>query len=238
MPMCKAIKSGLTACGLLLATACFVFASPSFAGKLYKWVDKDGTVHYSDRLPPEASKKQHKELGSQGLTKKEVEKAKSDEQIMAERQQALLAEQERRRKAEEQARIRRKNRILLDTFTTERDLLLTRDDRLNAVDSIINLTATNNKRTNEEIQQLKSRVANIEKSGREVPEATKARLAELISQYTKNVEFLELKRKERKELEARFTDDLNRYRELKGITPPSDKKPETQNTTSSASITP
>jgi len=34
-----------------LAT-CLAFAGPSQAERTYKWVDRDGNVHYSNRLPP------------------------------------------------------------------------------------------------------------------------------------------------------------------------------------------
>ncbi len=35
--------------------------------KAYKWMDKDGVVHYGDTIPPEYSEQAHQELNSQGV---------------------------------------------------------------------------------------------------------------------------------------------------------------------------
>lgn len=40
---------------ILLLTSFLVWLSPVEAGKLYKWVDRDGNVSYHDQLPPEGS---------------------------------------------------------------------------------------------------------------------------------------------------------------------------------------
>ena len=42
---------------LLLALALLLAAAPGWAA-VYKWVDQDGKVHYSDQPPPETAKKQ------------------------------------------------------------------------------------------------------------------------------------------------------------------------------------
>jgi hypothetical protein len=55
----KSIALGLT---LLLA------ASVSVAGNLYRWVDNDGKVHYTDQLPPpDAKSTERKKLGDKGV---------------------------------------------------------------------------------------------------------------------------------------------------------------------------
>ena len=42
----------------LLAAACILAIAPLAWGQLYKWVDKDGKVHYSDTPPPSGDSKQ------------------------------------------------------------------------------------------------------------------------------------------------------------------------------------
>jgi hypothetical protein len=38
------------------------------AGNMYRWVDKDGKVHYTDQLPPpEAQSAERKKLGDKGV---------------------------------------------------------------------------------------------------------------------------------------------------------------------------
>jgi hypothetical protein len=42
----------------ILVLACALAASTAAFGQLYKWVDKDGKVHYSDQPPPAQQSKQ------------------------------------------------------------------------------------------------------------------------------------------------------------------------------------
>ena len=210
--------------GLVLAVT-LLFVAPGNAAKLYKWVDDNGVVHYSDRMPPNTTEKAHEELDQRGFTVKEVDRAKTDEERMEEQVEQNMEEQQRRIAAEKQARQRMRDQILLQTFTTERDLLMTRDDRLNAVDSIINLTANNNKRVAAQIEETNRKLERFRNSGRDVPENIAKQLESLNAQFEKNKEYVELKQKERKDLSDSFAADLKRFRELKGIEPESDSKP-------------
>ena len=58
--MCEhAMKLRILICALLFST------SASLAGNLFRWVDSDGTVHYSDQPPPTSVKDvQEKKLGA------------------------------------------------------------------------------------------------------------------------------------------------------------------------------
>jgi glutaredoxin len=40
---------------LVIASLCALLAAPAHAGKLYKWIDKEGNVSYQDRPPPPES---------------------------------------------------------------------------------------------------------------------------------------------------------------------------------------
>ncbi|MBN1379268.1 MAG: DUF4124 domain-containing protein [Gammaproteobacteria bacterium] len=219
MPFCSRI---IRITGPALAILVAIYAANIQAAKLYKWVDESGVVHYSDKMPPELSKVAHEELDKRGLAVREVEREKTEDERMAEQVEQSMQAQQRRIEAEKLARQRMRDQILLQTFTTERDLLITRDDRLNAIDSIISLTANNNKRTVSQIEEVKGKIARTESSGREVPENLAKTLENLNEQFEKNKSFIELKQKERKEVSDGFTADLNRFRELKGIESGSD----------------
>jgi glutaredoxin len=52
---------------LALIVALMLAIAPATAGKLYKWVDKNGNVHYTDQPPPpEAKTAEQKTLGDKG----------------------------------------------------------------------------------------------------------------------------------------------------------------------------
>lgn len=51
----------------VLATASAAWAAPVDAtGKVYRWVDEDGVVHFGDAIPPEYSKERHEVLDGRG----------------------------------------------------------------------------------------------------------------------------------------------------------------------------
>lgn len=200
----------------ILALLLFV-PSSGWAAKLYKWTDEDGTVHYSDKLPPDTVEKEHQEMNQHGVTTKSVNREKTQEEKMAEDSAVAAAQAERRRVAEEEARQRSRDDLLLNTFTTERDLLLARQDRLDSVDSIINLTNSNNANLEKQLAETNKRIENIQKAGKEVPENITKQLENLEGQLTKNKNFIAIKQEERKKLEQQFDNDIRRYRELKGL---------------------
>lgn len=204
----------LAAAGAVLAGAVSVCQA---AGKVYRWTDENGVVHYSDKLPPASSKEEHKVLDQRGQMVDQVDRAKSQDERLQEQLQSQAELAEQRRQAEAEARQRRRDQILLQTFTTERDLLLTRDDRLNAIDSIINLTVSNNERIDEQLAETRRQIETLTNSGREVPENITRRLESLEDQRRKNQEFIDRKREERRQEEERFAADLKRFRELKNI---------------------
>ncbi|HEX5057565.1 MAG TPA: DUF4124 domain-containing protein [Gammaproteobacteria bacterium] len=194
--------------------------SPAWGGKLYKWTDEEGNVHYSDKLPPEAVEQAHQELNSQGLATKKVSREKTKEEKAMEEAAAAAAEAEKKKLAEEAAQQKARDDLLLSTFTTERDLTLARDDRLSSIDSTINMTVNNNASMEQQAEAVRKRIENLKKSNKEVPENVTKQLENIQGQLDKNKSFIQIKQDERRQLEAKFDSDLKRYRELKGITAP------------------
>jgi hypothetical protein len=202
----------------LLSLAVLMVAPAWAAGKLYKWVDENGEVHYSDKLPPADAMKQHKEINQQGITTKEVDRAKTEQERIQEKAEQAALEAERRKQAEIEAKQRARDQTLLDTYTTERDLLLARDEHLGSMDSIISLTQSNNAILQTQIDDTKQKIDTMKKSGKEPPENVVKKLENLQGQFDKNAAYLKIKDTERVELKKKFDDDLARYRELKGTT--------------------
>ena len=201
--------------------------------KLYKWVDEKGEVHYGDKIPPRYSKQQHQELNNRGIQMKAVERKKTQAEKDAE--QAAKSEEQKRLDAERkiQAEKSRKDQILLDTFTVERDLLIMRDDRLSAIDSTVNLTSTYNRQLEEQLEKTQQRIDNLEKSKRDIPENLIKKVKNLKGQLEQNTAHISRLKKDRILLEKQFKDDLARFRELKGL-PPVEEEPVAEQETEAA----
>jgi hypothetical protein len=77
----------------VLAAACAAWAVPvDAAGKVYRWVDENGVVHFGDAIPPEYSKERHEVLdGSGSRVTVHGEKVEAEQPVRDNRDRALLA---------------------------------------------------------------------------------------------------------------------------------------------------
>jgi predicted Zn-dependent peptidase len=124
---------------MLLVMTLFALSNQTGAGALYKWVDENGQIRYSDRLPVNQVKKKHQQLNSQGVVLSTKEAAKSDEELAAEAEARRKQEEQAAKEAELKEAQYKKDQVLLLTFSSEEELGLARDDRLDVLESVIKL---------------------------------------------------------------------------------------------------
>ena len=120
--------------------------------RLYRWVDEAGAVHYTDTLPPAQAERGHAEMSEKGLVVDTTERAKTPEELQREEEakRARLAA-ERAKKEQEAA-----DQMLLRTFGSVDDMIMTRDGRLAAVDAMIRLTRGNIRRQQDLLRKLRA----------------------------------------------------------------------------------
>lgn len=208
----NALRITLVAGVLAALSAAPVTAS---AASIQCWTNKQGVRECGQFVPPEYSQQKHEELNQEGLVIKRQARAKTPEELAKERQkkeeeakkQAVLE-----RKAQAQAR---HDRVLLDTFTTEDDLKLARDGKLQAIDARITHTRQLVGRLQADLADLQHQAAATELSGHNVQANLLGQIAQVRQQIADNQDFIAQRRTERKELVAQFAADLARYRELK-----------------------
>jgi hypothetical protein len=196
---------------LLTFSAVLMSVAFSVHAKLYKWVDEDGQVHFGDRIPTKYLVKEHDELNEQGVKVKHKEAAKTAEEkaeekrLQEERKIAELAEQKKRQR----------DRVLLDTYTTVRDLVVARDSRLDAVDSQIRLAETIILDANKKIESMEKQVTEIKATNREVPVDLYNRIDREKQQVTVQTKVMESHKKRRDEIALQFNGYIDRFKDLK-----------------------
>jgi len=119
--------------GIVAVAAMLLAASVSGAG-MYKWIDDQGVVHYSDKAPPDVPPKGESVLDKQGREVKKIEPPPSPAQIKAkeeedQRQHALA------KVKEDQAR---KDKALMQSYTSEDEIDIARTRAVSTIDSQIN----------------------------------------------------------------------------------------------------
>lgn len=198
----------LVVCALLLLITSIANAA------LNKWVDEKGQVHYGDQIPPQYLDQKRSVLNEQGVVVERFDKAKTGEEHEKEvEQKRIKAEQDRARMIEAKKKALR-DRVLMDTFTTERDLLIARDARVEAVDSQIQLTEAFIKENERKQEDVRKRIEGIEKAGRTVPDNLLKEQDSVSKQMQTNVQYIADKKIEREEIVSKFEADIKRFREL------------------------
>ena len=196
---------------LALCTSLWLSVPSLHAGKLYKWVDDSGQTRYGDRIPPQFAKKSNETLNKQGVVVGSKAAAKTREQIAAEQQLAKTkAEQERKR--QEQTH---KDRILLDTFTNEDEMILTRNGKIQAIEAVIRVTESRTEKIKQRLAQHKLRAANLERAGKAVPQKLQQDIREARRQIQYNSDYISNRRKAQQAIREKFELDINRFRKLK-----------------------
>lgn len=194
----------------LILLPLLISASTVFAERTFRWVDEDGQVHYSDRVPPQYSTHERKEINEQGRTLKVYEAPKTPEQKIAEKRLAII-EAARKKIAEKRFR---HDRTLLATYSSDEDMMLARDGKIAAVESLIQLTHRRIKSMQKRLLKLTDEAAEYERSGKKLPVGLQKQIANNRQQITQNQNFVKDKEREMVDIRLQFDADINRFNEL------------------------
>lgn len=137
IPSGQRLLAGLAA-RVAIALVAAVFAGTASAAGTYKWTDEQGVVHYSDKAPPETPAKGATMLDKQGRQVKKIDPPLSPEQVKAkaddeERQRALA------KIKDDQAR---KDRALMQSYTSESEIDIARSRAISTLESQIKSAET------------------------------------------------------------------------------------------------
>ena len=195
----------------LVVLTMLLCSSFSAQAKMFKWVDEEGQVHFGDKIPPQYMVKAHDELNSQGVVTEHKRAAKTAE----EKAEDYRLERERKKVELELKRKQQRDRVLLDTYTTERDLIVARDSRLDAIDSQINLAKAIISDSNNKLESLEKKITQIKASNREVPPVLYKKLDSENEQITVQSEVMGNHEKRRDKISRQFGDYIERFKVLK-----------------------
>lgn len=197
--------------GTVALVLCLLMPATSHAAKLYRWVDDEGNIHYTDRMPADATDEEHRVMDDRGTV---VEERESSEVEREKRLEYEAREAEKLRKAREREERRRRDRIIMQTFTTARDIELTRKDRVEAVEVQINIVEHAIKRLRTERRRVERRLGTLPEDSPAAAQGEE-RLAEIDTQLEQRRTTKLRLETQREEIKERFDGYLRRFRELK-----------------------
>ncbi len=193
---------------LFALSAVLLSCAFSAQAKMYKWVDENGQMHFGDKIPQEYVTKAHDELNEKGFKTKHREAAKTAEEkaeenrLKAERDKVTL-------EANKQKQL---DRILLDSYSTERDLVIARDSRLDAIAAQIHLSEAYISESTKKIASMEQQVAQIKTLDREVPANLYENIDSAKQQVVVQTRVLEDYKKRSAEITEQFDGYIARFR--------------------------
>jgi len=196
-------------CWLLLLPA-ILLSGNALGDRLYKWVDAEGQVHYSNRLPPEAAKQRREIITEQGRTIK-VYRAPLTAEEKLEEERLKELEKKRRELAEKRAI---HDRSLLATYSNTDDMYVAMQGKLDAVESLIKLTNSRINSLQNRLLELTEEAASYERSGRQLPDNLQRQISNLRNQIDQNKAFVEDKKLEMEDIRLQSEADIRRFKEL------------------------
>lgn len=213
LPQSRGLFSGWSLTLFLLS--CFAFPEKSSAASIKCWQNKQKIRECGQIVPQEYSQDRIEILNERGIVIKIISASKTKQQ----REQD--AKQKQKEQARELARQRRQEQdeILLQTFTTERDLLQHRKANLNAITSIINLSKGKSLNLSRQLTKLRKNAGDYERGGQKVPAELVQEIKQTERQIGELAKYITEKNTEKTAMAKRFDDDLLRFRKLKNIKP-------------------
>ena len=181
--------------------------------QLYRWVDEQGNVNYTDKIPASQAEKGHVELSEDGMRVRTVPPAKTAEEIQRERELERLRAQQQRLIDQQKA----EDRVLLRTFRNTDDLIMVRDGKLSALDVMIQVTKGNVRRQQDWLTHLRTEAAELERAGEPVTEQLQDRIAAAERSLNQAMGTILERERQKQEIRETFARDLKRFQQLKDI---------------------
>jgi Domain of unknown function (DUF4124) len=200
----------------LLATLAGAAAAADDRKKLYRWVDKNGQVHYGDSVPAEYAEQDRDILNKQGVSVGREEGTVTPEEAAAKAAADKAARDEQKRKL--------RDRVLLQTYQSVEELEILRDNRLELVNAQLTIqeqSLANLRAQRAQIERQAARYAPIstKPDAPPLPEEIAADLERSASDIETQESNLVRRREERESIRQSFEADIARYQELRAIRP-------------------
>jgi hypothetical protein len=178
-------------------------------------VDKSGTTHYGETIPPEYADRDTKQLSNGRVTDR-------DETFNSQQLNAAKKETPEEKAAKE---ARRRDDALLNSFTNEKEIDLARDRSLLQIEARINSYTTMIKSAQATVDDLHKESDNRAKKGWKIPQSLTDDTTAAEDRVKQLQTDLENSQKESETVKARYAAEKQRFRELKGQSPASTAEP-------------
>ncbi|SFR51004.1 protein of unknown function [Marinobacter gudaonensis] len=180
--------------------------SSQAAANMYRYTDENGQVVISNTIPQEATKRGYDILGNNGRVIETIPPAPTEEEIAARE-----AEKQRQKALAEQ---REQDRLLLKRFSHPDQAVKAMHRKIRELEGLIQLKRGNISVISSQLDAEQSRAADLERAGRDIPEATLEKIRRLEAQIRDIEREIAVQTQEIEALRDAFEADIERLEEI------------------------
>jgi len=179
---------------------------------MYRWVDQNGKVQYSDVMPANQAGQGHSELDKQGRVVKEVRRSTMTSEERQRRNEAAQRQEEIKRKQIEQER---HDMALLSTYANVNEITLARDRAIELENLNIRGLQTRMDRAAEKLAEANAQISRLRRSGKPAPSSYAQMRDEAQNELARISAAMNQRLKAVDDIRQRFQEDEKRFLELK-----------------------
>jgi hypothetical protein len=190
---------------------CEMILANHVSARMKCWTNSEGIKECGDKIPPEYTQQGYQEISKGGIILEEKERIKTKEELeKAKKEAAIIA-----REKEEERNKKNYNKMLLETFTSIKEIEIARDQKIEAVESTIKIT----QKRIIKLQYLLDDELNENTVNKQIDgENKKFNNAEsLKEQIFDNKKFIKNKIDEQGKMKKTYMEYISRFKKLKGL---------------------
>ncbi|MEO9586560.1 MULTISPECIES: DUF4124 domain-containing protein [Marinobacter] len=198
----------LTRFSIAVSAAAALMSASIAEARMYRYTDENGQIVISSTIPQEASRRGYDILSKNGRVIETIDPEPTEEEIAARE-----AEEKRQAEAERQRELDRK---LLERYSHPDEAVRAMHRKIRELQGLNQLKRGNISVIVSQLDSEQSRAADLERSGRDIPEATLEKIRRLEVQIRDIEREINSQNANIKALRERFEADIERLEEITG----------------------
>ncbi|PPD32262.1 MAG: DUF4124 domain-containing protein [Methylomonas sp.] len=177
------------------------------AKKMYRWVDENGRIYFSDVVPPDQVQHKRETRNEKARVLNVVEKAKSPEELEQQKRLEALRKEQEKIIAKQAA----DDKVLLSTYRSVEDMNRALDNKLTLMTGEKAMLEGNKQRLEQQLLQQQQQAANLERNAQTVPEKLLSEISATRQQIEQNIQEMARYESNKQSVEKEFKASIARF---------------------------
>ncbi|MCF6301081.1 MAG: DUF4124 domain-containing protein [Proteobacteria bacterium] len=201
---------------LILILLMFMPFGEAFSAKLYKWIDENGQLQYSDRIPPDQMKNAREVLNEHGIVIDQVKRELTEEEKELVRSEFVKEQELEQQRVLELERVEKDRKTILKSYVNTDQIIRLKSERLAALKRNIEMAEDNIVIQKKNHEDLLKRAADKERNGEVVSAGFLQQIEKIKGQIKSQKQYIIDKTVEIEVTEEKYRQDLEKFKKYTG----------------------